>query len=363
MFTRHLTKADGRNLWLYAAATMPPEVPAPSPPGQSRQPPHLRWHPLRAEWVVYAPHRQQRTFLPPAAYNPLAPTIDPSAPTELPAGAYDIAVFDNRFPSFVATSGAPPRRLAIPTALAAGAAEVVVYSQDASASLGALPLWHVRLLIDVWADRTARLGAREDVRYVMPFENRGVEVGVTLHHPHGQIYAYPFVPPLAEREGRSAQEYFERHGTTMLGDIAAAEIEARSRLVDTRDAAVAFVPPFARFPYEVWIAPRRPAARLPDLDDATRDDLARTLKRVLRTYDALWSRPLPYVLVVHQAPSDGDPHPECHLHVEIYGIYRTRDRLKYLAGSELGAGVFIMDAEPEVQAAALRAVRPREDEP
>lgn len=361
MFTRQLTKPDGRHLWLYAAAAMPPDVPAPSPPGQSRQPPHLRWHPLRAEWVVYAPHRQQRTFLPPAAYNPLAPTTDSSAPTELPAGDYDIAVFDNRFPSFATTSRRPPRRLGVPTARAAGAAEVVVYTQDAAASLSTLPAWHVRLLVDVWADRTARLGARDDVRYVMPFENRGVEVGVTLHHPHGQIYAYPFVPPVADREGRAALEYFEQHGTPMLTDIVAAEIDGRSRLVDARDQAAAFVPPFARFPYEVWIAPRRPAARLHELDDAARDGLAQTLRRVLRTYDALWARPLPYVLAVHQAPTDGEPHPECHLHIEIYGIYRTRDRLKYLAGSELGAGVFIMDAEPETMATALREVRPPED--
>lgn len=360
MFTRHLTKADGRDLWLYSASALPPEVAAPSPPGRARHAPHLRWHPLRAEWVVYAPHRQQRTFLPPASYNPLAPTTDPAAPTELPAGDYDIAVFDNRFPSFVSATGRPPRRLGIPTARAAGAAEVVVYTQDPTTSLGALPAWHVRLLVDVWADRTAALGARADVRHVMPFENRGVEVGVTLPHPHGQIYAYPFVPPLVEREGRAAGEYYDQHGTTLLSDIVAAELDDRSRLVHVRNDAVAFVPPFARFPYEVWIVPRRPVARLPDLDDASRDDLARTLQHVVRTYDALWSRPLPYVLVVHQAPSDGGAHAECHLHLEIYGIYRTRDRLKYLAGSELGAGVFIMDAEPEALAAALRDAGPKE---
>lgn len=360
MFKRHLTKADGRHVWLYAAAAMPPDGPAPSPPGRSRSQPHLRWHPFRAEWVVYAPHRQQRTFLPPPEYNPFAPTVAPAAPTELPAGAYDIAVFDNRFPSFTSTIERPPRRTGIPTARAGGGAEVVVYTQDATTSLGALPLWHIRLLVDVWADRTAALGARDDVRYVMPFENRGIEVGVTLAHPHGQIYAYPFVPPVAEREGRSEREYFEQHGTTLLGDIVAAEIDDGARLVAATDDAVAFVPAFARFPYEVWIAPRRPAARLPDLDDAARDDLARTVKTVLRTYDALWGRPLPYVMAVHQAPTDGAAHPECQLHVEIYGIYRTHDRLKYLAGSELGAGVFIMDAEPETQAAALRAARPPE---
>src|SRR5205085_382833 len=150
---------------------------------------HLRWHPLRAEWITYAAHRQERTFLPPPDYNPLAVTTDPANPTELPAGDWDVAVFDNRFPSLSLSARGHPE-LIVPSAPGKGKCEVVVYTQDARTSLGALPLDHIELLLQVWGDRTERLKGAGGIEYVLPFENRGVEVGATLHHPHGQIYAY-----------------------------------------------------------------------------------------------------------------------------------------------------------------------------
>jgi UDPglucose--hexose-1-phosphate uridylyltransferase len=184
---------------------------------------HLRWHPLRGEWVAYAGHRQNRTFLPPPEYNPLAPSRDPDNPTEVPDGPWDVAVFENLFPTLTGGAHDPPS-LIVETRPGHGACEVVVFTQDARASLGSLPLWHIELLLDVWAHRTEELGARDDVQYVFPFENRGVEVGVTLHHPHGQIYAYPFVPPLAARELSQQRAYFERTGRGLLEDHVAAEL-------------------------------------------------------------------------------------------------------------------------------------------
>jgi UDPglucose--hexose-1-phosphate uridylyltransferase len=355
MFRRSLRKPDGRHLWLYAAAAMPPEVDAPAPTATVSSGGHLRWHPLRAEWVAYAAHRQQRTFLPPPAYNPLAPTRDPAAPTELPAGAYDVAVFENLFPTLTAAPPAPPATI-VPTAPASGACEVVVFTQDPAASLGTLPDWHLALIVEVWADRTAALGARDDVQYVMPFENRGVEVGVTLHHPHGQIYAYPFVPPIAAREAAAAREHLAAQGGSLLAALLAGERADGRRLLIDDPLVQAWVPAWARFPYEVWIAPRRSVAALPDLDGRERAAFGAAIGRVVRTYDALWARPFPYVMVVHQAATDGQPHPEAHLHVEFYPAYRMQGRLKYLAGSELGAGVFTADTEPEAVAAELRAV-------
>jgi UDPglucose--hexose-1-phosphate uridylyltransferase len=356
MYQRDLIKPDGRHLTLYGRRPIPAELEAPSPSRDGSTPnSHLRWHPLRGEWVAYASHRQDRTFLPPAAYNPLAPTTDPASPTEVPAGDWDVAVFDNLFPTFTAQAHDPPSTI-VDTRPGKGACEVVVFTQDPSTSLGQLSLAHLEIVLLAWIDRYVALGARDDVHYVFPFENRGVEVGVTLPHPHGQIYAYPFVPPVAARELAQQRDYLDRHGRGLLEDQVRAEIEDGSRVLYAGAHAAAFVPVCARYAYEIWIAPRRAAPSLAALDPDERADFARALKTALLQLDGLWQRPFPYLLIVHQAPTDGAPHPEAHLHVEIYPAYRMPGRLKYLAGSEIGAGVFTADTLPEQKAAELRAV-------
>ena len=356
MHKRRLLKADGRALLLYANAELPRELAAPTPSATPHAPnAHLRWHPLRGEWVAYATHRQHRTFLPPPEYNPLAPGTNPDFPTEVPAGPWDVAVFENLFPTFTASAHDPPS-LTIPTAPANGVCEVVVFAQDRHATLGGLPLPHLELLIDVWADRYLELGAREDVRYVFPFENRGVEVGVTLHHPHGQIYAYPFIPPVAERELQQQRRHLEQTGRGLLEDLIAHERTDRVRMLYDGPHAVAFMPICARYAYEVWVAPIRPAESFAALTSDERFDLARALKTVLLKYDGLWNRPFPYILAFHQAPTDGAPHPEAHLHAEFYPALRMPDRQKYLAGSEIGAGVFTADTLPEDKVRELQAV-------
>jgi UDPglucose--hexose-1-phosphate uridylyltransferase len=356
MYKRTLYKTDGRKLILYSPRPLPADIEAPIPAGETVEAnPHLRWHPLRGEWVAYAGYRQNRTFLPPPDYNPLAPTLDLSKPTELPAGDYDVAVFENRFPTFTSQAHDPPASI-VDRAPARGACEVVVFTQDPAASLGGLPLAHLELVVEVWADRCAELGALPDVHYVMPFENRGVEVGVTLHHPHGQIYAYPFVPPEAARELRAQREHLKTHSCGLLESLIAAEVGDHRRMLYEGQHIVAFVPVCARYPYEVWIAPRRAVGSIAGLEPEERVEFARVLKTVLMKYDGLWSRSFPYVMVFHQAPTDGQPHPEAHFHVEFYPPYRMPGRLKFLAGSELGAGVFTADTLPEDKAAELRAV-------
>ena len=207
MYSLELTKPDGRKMTLYGRQPIDSKTAAPSPFAEPlNASPHLRWHPLRGEWVTYAAYRQGRTFLPPPEYNPLGVTIDPAHPTEVPAGDWDVAVFDNRFPSLGGPSAEPPS-LIVPTARAVGHCEVVVFTQNAGASLGVLPLAHIELLMQVWGERTGRMARRGDIAYVLPFENRGAEVGVTLHHPHGQIYAYPVVPPVPARMQQEAQRY------------------------------------------------------------------------------------------------------------------------------------------------------------
>lgn len=356
MFKRVLTKPDGRQLILYGRQPIPGNLCAPSPSETPHSPnAHLRWHPLRGEWIAYAAHRQHRTFLPPPEYNPLASSCDREHPTEVPEGRYDVAVFENLFPTLTPHATAPPE-LIVPTRAGTGVCEVVVFTQDPKTSLGRLPLAHIELIVEVWGDRYRDLAQREDVQYVFPFENRGVEVGVTLHHPHGQIYAYPFIPPVAERELAHQRAYYERHRQGLLFDLIRDEIEDGRRILYRGDSAVAFMPVCARYSYEAWVAPLRPAPSFAALSADERRDFARALKTVLLKFDRLWQRPFPYVLAFHQAPADGQLHPEAHLHGEFYPAFRMPGRLKYLAGSEIGAGVFTADTLPEDKAAELQEV-------
>jgi UDPglucose--hexose-1-phosphate uridylyltransferase len=356
MFRVDLRKPDGRRLILYSRSPIGEGLVAPSPSPRRHEPnPHMRWHPLRGEWVAYATHRQERTFLPPPDYNPLRPTADPGQPTELPAGDYDVAVFENLFPTFVESAHDAPFSL-VPTTPARGACEVVVYTQDPSASLASLPLDHVALLVDVWADRTTELGLRDDVQYVFPFENRGVEVGVTLPHPHGQIYAYPFIPPVMARELSCQQSFYAQHGRGLLAEHTRQELDDGRRLLYEGPHCVAYVPACARWAYEVWVVPMPGVPFLADLAPEERLDLARALKTVLLKLDGLWDKPMPLMMTFHQAPTDGGEHPEAHAHVQIYPALRMQGRVKYLAGCEIGAGVFTADTVPEDKAAELQAV-------
>ena len=356
MHLLEMIKPDGRALTLYGLAPIVSAAAAPSPFADPLAAnPHFRWHPLRGEWVAYAAFRQNRTFQPPPEYNPLAVTTDAAAPTELPMGDYEIAVFDNRFPSMRLDACDPPAS-SVPTAPAAGHCEVVVFTQNPADALARLPLARIELLLEVWGDRTVRAGRRGAIQYVLPFENRGVEVGVTLHHPHGQIYAYPFVPPVPAAMLANECIYYARNARPLLVDMVQAELADPVRLLYQGEHAVAFVPACARYPYEVWVMP---IAHVPDFASLSLDqraDLARALKTVLLKYEGLWQRPFPYLLSWYQAPTDGALHPETQLHAQFSPPYRTRDRLKYLAGTELGAGMFAMDALPEDKAAELQAV-------
>ncbi|QYF93689.1 galactose-1-phosphate uridylyltransferase [Massilia sp. PAMC28688] len=356
MYSIDLTKPDGRSMTLYSLRPIGAHEPAPSPSAESiGANPHLRWHPLRGEWVAYAAFRQNRPFLPPPQYNPLAVSTDPANPTELPVGDYEVAVFDNRFPSLALDSHEPPE-LAVATAPAAGKCEVVVFTQDPTASLYSLSVSRIDLLMQVWADRTTRAAATGTIKYVLPFENRGAEVGVTLHHPHGQMYCYPFVPPVPQKMLDRELAFFRETGTNLLVQMAKTELEEGSRVIYSNEHAVAFVPPCARYPYEVWVMPIRHAPSFAALEEAQRRGLAQAVKAVLLKYEGLWSRPFPYLMAWYQAPTDGQPHPETQLHAEFYPPYRTRERLKYLAGTEIGAGMFAMDVLPEEKAKDLQNV-------
>jgi UDPglucose--hexose-1-phosphate uridylyltransferase len=208
----------------------------------------------------------------------------------------------------------------------------------------------------VWADRYEELGSEDYVDYVFIFENKGEAIGVTLHHPHGQIYAYPFIPPRPKKELEAAKAYRSRNEERCLHcDLLAEEHDDGRRVVAKGEHFTAFVPFYAHFPYEAHVYARRCAPSIADLSGEERWDLARVLKRLLVGYDRLFGFSLPYMMVMHQAPTDGEDYEGvAHFHVEFYPPNRTADKLKYLAGSETGAGAYIVDALPEQTAEALK---------
>jgi UDPglucose--hexose-1-phosphate uridylyltransferase len=316
----------------------------------------LRWHPLLGEWVATATHRQERTFLPPADFCPLCPTKPGGFPTEIPEPSYDIVAFENRFPSLRPD---PPEPAVAGTELypvrpGQGECEVIVYTPQHNATLATEPVEQIDKLVQVWTDRFAELGARPYIDYVFIFENKGEAIGVTLHHPHGQIYGYPFVPPRVARELEQTHAHHAQTGRCLLCDIVLEEQRDGRRIVAANDAFVAYIPFFARYPYEVHISAARHLQALTDLTRTEQRSLAAIIKQVIAAYDRLFDISFPYMMVLHQRPTDGGNYEHYHFHIEFYPPLRTKTKLKYLAGSETGAGMFINDTLAEEKAAELR---------
>ncbi|XVX21587.1 galactose-1-phosphate uridylyltransferase [Actinomycetota bacterium] len=369
--------ADGRELFYFddsdpyvsGAATRRLDDPRPLPDrfattdGQaSSMAPIMRRDPLTGEWIPMAAHRMNRTFLPPADANPLAPARPGAeySDGEIPDTDYDVVVFENRFPSLLEVPGVPDE----PTLVdgqpvfaqrpAAGRCEVVCFSPDATKSLKDVDETRMRTIIEAWADRTTALEALPHVEQVFCFENRGEEIGVTLHHPHGQIYGYPYVTPRTQQMVEPARRHREETGRSLLDDVLAAELATGERVVAETEHWVLFVPFAARWPVELHLVPRRRVRSLPELTDAERADLAPLYLRMLAACDRFFDRPLPYVAGWHQGPPAlGDL---LGLHLELLSIRRSPEKLKYLAGSESGMGAWVSDTTPERIAARMREV-------
>ncbi|HEY5853952.1 MAG TPA: galactose-1-phosphate uridylyltransferase [Aldersonia sp.] len=317
-----------------------------------------RYDVLLDEWVVIASHRQTRTFLPPADQCPLCPSTDERA-TEVPERDYQVVAFENRFPS-LSTAPAEFAEYVTGSPMTAlrngfGRCEVVCFTSEHSVKFADLDTARARLVLDAWAERSAELGAIDGVAQVFCFENHGEEIGVTLSHPHGQIYAYPFVTPRRRKILDSIARYRAEHGANLFDDFVAAERDAGTRVVQGNEHWTAFVPPAARWPYEVALFPNRRVADIPDLDDAERDAFAEIYLDVHRRFARRFADPMPYVAAWNQAPVK---HSEdwC-LHLQLFSIRRAPGKLKYLAGSESGQNVFINDTTPEAVAEELRAVQ------
>ena len=323
----------------------------------------MRFDVLTGEWIVIAAQRMDRTFLPPADASPLAPSRPDRPATEIPAADYDVVVFENRFPSLSETAAQQSLPAEVDgealwsLAPGTGRCEVICFASDPDTSFVALELSRVRTIIDVWADRTTALSAIPGVAQVFCFENRGKEIGVTLTHPHGQIYAYPYLPPRTDALIRQSRKHFERTGRVLLADVLAAELRSGRRIVVDAEHWVAYVPAASRWPVEVHLAPRRDVADLADLSGAERDELAVVYRGLLRGVDAFFEGvdEVPYIAAWHQAPVGADRELG-RLHLQLFSMMRSPGRMKFLAGSESAMGAWINDTTPERIADRMREV-------
>ncbi len=358
--------ADGRELIYFGeSADWAASYPDRRPLGRVGAASQVRYDPLLGEWVIVASHRQDRTYLPQADHCPLDPS-QPGRLTEIPAPSYEVVVFENRFPSLVAGpagsgagdaardgAGAAAGDGLLPARPGNGRCEVVCFSPDHAASFADLTHDQAALVLAAWTDRSAALAGRPGVEQVFCFENRGPEIGVTLTHPHGQIYAYPFVTPRTSRMLATSAAYRRDTGRNLFDEVLATELADGSRVVIAGEHWTAFVPHAARWPYEVHLYPRRRRANLQDLTAAEQDEFCDIYLDLLRRFDRLFGTPAPYISGWHQAPVR-EGRQEFALHLELFTIRRAPGKLKYLAGSESGMGAFTNDIAPETAAATLR---------
>ena len=358
--------ADGRELFYYddPGTTLGPERGIDARTLDPRaETATMRRDVLTGDWISVAAARQNRAFLPPAELDPLSPQT-PTNPSEIPS-RYDVAVFENRSPSFgpaLATAqGDAPRAADAPLDLddldapglgrartSVGRCEVVCFSPEHEGSFGTQSRVRARTVIEAWADRTSALSALPGVEQVFPFENRGEAIGVTLGHPHGQIYAYPYITPRTRR----LLEAVDREGDDLFARILAFE-QASERVILRGEHWTAFVPFAARWPLEVHLLPHRQVADIAETTDAERDELAPLYLRLLRGVDALYNTPTPYIAAWHQAPVHVG-RDAVRLRLELTSPRRAADKLKFLAGSEAAMGAWIGDVPPESAAARLR---------
>ena len=354
---RH-TLADGRDLIYFddPQSSLPPDRAADlreldPRPATAR----MRQDPLSGEWVSIAAARQNRVFLPPAHLDPLAPST-PGNPSEVPSN-YDVAVFENKSPSFgpLLTDADAPAGLDDLNTIglnrvrtSVGRCEVVCFSPENEGSFASLSVVRARTVIEAWAERTYALSQLPGVEQVFPFENCGEAIGVTLHHPHGQIYSYPYVTPRTQRVIASLDQY----GPNLFADILASE-QAGGRVILTGEHWTAFVPFAARWPIEVHMLPHRHVPDFAATSLAERDELAVLFRRLLRGIDALYDTPTPYIAAWHQAPVSVR-RDEIRLMLQVTSPRRAADKLKFLAGSEAAMGAWIGDVTPEQAADNIR---------
>ncbi len=326
-----------------------------------------RWHPLREEWVIIAAHRQSRPWLGDVTTTQIErpPSYDQScylcpgnvrvsgASNPVYSGVY---VFDNDHPCVGPDA---PEYIPPPAPYQArradGLARVICYSPRHDLTVAEMSVPEITQIVAAWQRETRNFGARPGINQVLIFENKGNLVGVSNPHPHGQLYATNFTWKTFDTEHAAQRRYQVETGRALFGDIIAAEQQDGRRILFEDEHAIAFVPYFARYAYEVYIAPKRCVAHIHALNDAEALSLAAAIQNVTVRFDNLWRQSFPYVMPLHQAPTDGNSYDDFHFYIGFLPPLRRPNTLKYLAGPEIGGGNFLSDTAPEEKAAELQA--------
>lgn len=314
----------------------------------------LRWHAILNQWVVFNTDRQNRPQMP-ANWCP----FDPGS-GKVP-DHYDVYLYPNDFPGFAPNAApfvADPHPGPFDSNGPRGVCDVVLYSPEHTLPPSKLTVENWRKVIHLWISRTSQLSEDPGIAMVAIFENCGEAVGVTMPHPHGQIYALPFVSPVVDKELASARAYAnEHHGDCLFCYLLAEELKQKERIVAGNDSFVAVVPFAARFPAEIGLYSRRHLRTLLDLNEQETADLAEIMSVVRRKYDNLYGFMLPLMMAVKQAPLRM-PEAPYHFHIDFLPLQRSPTKLKYLATIETAFGSFLADTAPEEMAEKLRACEP-----
>ena len=317
----------------------------------------LRYHPLIDDWIMIAASRQGRPQMP-KDWCPFCPGSG-KVPDQ-----FDVLKYDNDFPALSQNAETPDDALCGPlfrNAKAHGKCEVILYSPEHTVTLPELPVPHIRKLVDLWCDRFADISSDPKVKYVFIFENRGAAVGVTMPHPHGQIYGYPWVPKKIELETENCAKYHDKNGRCLICDMRAEEEKAGDRVVIKNDSFTVFLPYFCEYPYGVYVVANAHKQYITDLTEKERDDLAAILRETAGTLDSLFGFAFPYMMCMHQAPvnTDKDYSENYHFHIEFFPPMRAADKIKYNASSETGVWAHCNPTSPEEKAEELRAAHER----
>jgi len=310
----------------------------------------LRWHPLIKDWVMIASHRQNRPQMP-KDWCPFCPGSG-----KVPDN-YDVLKYDNDFP---ALSQNPPKPDDVATSLfktaeAYGKCEVILYSPQHTITLPELPVDHIKKLVDLWTERFIEIQKDEKIKYIFIFENRGELVGVTMPHPHGQIYGYSFIPKKLELEIKSCKEYFEEKKTCLICDLLEEEKKAGSRIIFENDDFIVYLPFYVEYPYGVYIASKKHKQNLTQFSESEKMNLAAVLKDTTGMLDSLFGFQFPYMMCMHQNPVNcGDFSDYYHFHIEFFPPMRSAEKQKFNGSSETGAWAHCNPTSPEEKAEELR---------
>lgn len=311
----------------------------------------LRYNPLIGDWVMIASHRQNRPQMP-KDWCPFCPGDGKKVPM------YDVLEYDNDFPALMLNPPKPDdvaRGDLFRTMPAAGKCEVVLYSPKHTITLPELSVDHIEKLVKLWQERFAALSKEEQIKYVFLFENRGEVVGVTMPHPHGQIYGYSWVPLRVQRKLDNAKAYHDKNKRCIFCDLLKEETADGRRIIFSNEHFVVYLPFYTDYPYGIAVQAKRHVANITDFTPAEARSFAETLRNASGTLDALFGKPFPYMMCLYNAPVDGGNYAHWHFHIEFFPPMRSDTKQKFNASSETGAWAACNPTAPEEKAEELRA--------